>query len=236
MSTAMDSEWVIATQAAVADDLHLSFGDTPALRGASLTIAAGEVVALMGPSGSGKSTLLHCLAGILRPDSGTVTVAGRALDAMSERARSDLRLRTMGFVFQDSDLIPELTLLENVALPLQLVGVRHRDAHARARDVLASVGLETEGDRRTGAVSGGQAQRAAVARALVHEPAIMFADEPTGALDTVTGERTLDVLLSAASERGASVLLVTHDHRVSAHADRLLVIRDGVVRADETSR
>jgi putative ABC transport system ATP-binding protein len=236
MTVSVDTAWITGTSAATADDLRLSFGDTHALRGASLAIQAGEVVALMGPSGSGKSTLLHCLAGILRPDSGTVTVAGKTLDSMSERQRSDLRLRSMGFVFQDSDLIPELTLAENVALPLQLLGVRHREARRRASEALAAVGLDTEADRRTGAVSGGQAQRAAVARALVHEPAIVFADEPTGALDTVTGERTLEVLLSAASERSASVLLVTHDHRVSAHADRLLVIRDGVVLDGEKLR
>jgi putative ABC transport system ATP-binding protein len=236
MTTSMDTARVTGTSAAVADDLRLSFGGTHALRGASLTILAGEVVALMGPSGSGKSTLLHCLAGILRPDSGSVTIAGQTLDTMTERQRSDLRLRSMGFVFQNSDLIPELTLAENVALPLQLVGVRHREAHRRAGEALAAVDLDAEGGRRTGAVSGGQAQRAAVARALVHEPAIVFADEPTGALDTVSGERTLELLLSAASERGASVLLVTHDHRVSAHADRLLVIRDGVVHDGETSR
>lgn len=224
------------TSSAAADDLHLAFGATPALRGAGLTVAVGEVVALMGPSGSGKSTLLHCLAGILRPDRGSVRVAGRTLGTLSERERSQLRLRHMGFVFQSSDLVPELTLAENVALPLQLLGVRHHEAHQRARDALAAVGLDAEGERRTGAVSGGEAQRAAVARALVHEPAIVFADEPTGALDTVSGERTLDLLLAAANDRGCSVLLVTHDHRVSAHADRLLVIRDGVVHADQVGR
>ncbi|MDQ3629010.1 MAG: ABC transporter ATP-binding protein [Actinomycetota bacterium] len=235
MSALPTTERSTARYAAVADDVHLAFGPTCALRGANLTIAAGEVIALMGPSGSGKSTLLHCLAGILRPDRGTVHVAGQRLDTMSERARSGLRLRHMGFVFQDSDLVPELTLAENVALPLQLLGVRHHEAHRRAREALATVGLDTEGERRTGAVSGGEAQRAAVARALVHQPAIVFADEPTGALDTVSGERTLDVLLAEASDRGSSVLLVTHDHRVAAHADRLLVIRDGLVHVDEVA-
>ena len=135
----------------------------------------------------------------------------------------------MGFVFQNSELIPELSLLENVALPLQLLGAKHGEARARAVEALAQVGLEDEGERRMGAVSGGQQQRAAVARALVHDPEVVFADEPTGALDTVTGERVMDLLLAACSEREASLLLVTHDHRVAAHADRLLVIRDGVV-------
>ncbi|MBA2639269.1 MAG: ABC transporter ATP-binding protein [Nocardioidaceae bacterium] len=218
-----------------ADDLHLTFAATAALRGASLTIEVGEAVALMGPSGSGKSTLLHCLAGILTPDRGDVHFAGRRLAGMSERERSELRLRSMGFVFQNSELIPELTLLENVALPLQLLGTRHRDARTLAVEALAQVGLQDEGERRTGAVSGGQQQRAAVARALVHTPGMVFADEPTGALDTVTGERVLQLLLAACSERAASLLLVTHDHRVAAHADRLLVIRDGVIGAGETA-
>jgi putative ABC transport system ATP-binding protein len=127
--------------------------------------------------------------------------------------------------------VPELTVVENVALPSQLLGVRHGEAVRRARAALAAVGLDDEADRRTGAVSGGQAQRAAVARALAHEPDVVFADEPTGALDTVTGERVLDLLLSVAASRGAGVVLVTHDHRVAAHADRTLVMRDGVVHA-----
>jgi putative ABC transport system ATP-binding protein len=223
------------TPALIADDLHLTFGATAALRGASLAIEAGEAVALMGPSGSGKSTLLHCLAGILTPDSGGVYVAGRHLAGMSERERSQLRLRDVGFVFQNSELIPELTVLENVALPLQLLGAAYGDARARAFEALAEVGLKNEGERRTGAVSGGQQQRAAVARALVHEPQVVLADEPTGALDTVTGERVLELLLAACSERGTSLLLVTHDNRVAAHAGRLLVIRDGVIVAAETA-
>ena len=218
-----------------ADGLHLSFGETPALRGTTLSVSPGEVVALMGPSGSGKSTLLYCLAGILRPDAGAVHVRGRDLTGVSERARSELRLRHMGFVFQNADLVPELTIVENVALPSQLLGVRHAEAVRRARAALAAVGLETEAHRRTGEVSGGQAQRASVARALAHEPDVVFADEPTGALDTVTGERVLDLLIATAAARRASVLLVTHDHRVAAHADRTLVIRDGVVDAGATA-
>jgi putative ABC transport system ATP-binding protein len=213
------------------DELHVAFGQTQALRGVSLGLARGEVVALMGPSGSGKSTLLHCLAGILRPDSGEVQIDGEPLSALPEHRRSALRLAKMGFVLQSGELIPELTLTENVALPLQLLGSGHRQAYDRARAMLAAVGLGDQGERRTGAVSGGEAQRAAVARALVHSPQIVFADEPTGALDTVTGERVLALLLATASERRASVLLVTHDHRVAAHADRVIVIRDGRIGA-----
>lgn len=218
-------------QAVTAENLHLAFGETLALRGVSLALGRGEVVALMGPSGSGKSTLLHCLAGILQPDAGDIRIDGQSLAKLSEPRRSALRLSTMGFVLQGGELIPELTLVENVALPLQLLKTRHRDAFSRARDILATVGLGDQGDRRTGAVSGGEAQRAAVARALVHNPRIVFADEPTGALDTVTGEQVLQLLVATAKDRGASVLLVTHDHRVAAHANRVLVIRDGALSA-----
>jgi len=216
-------------------DLHLSFGATPALRGADLTLAAGEVLALMGPSGSGKSTLLYCLAGILRPDRGEVRVLGRPTADLTERSRSELRLRTMGFVLQGGELVPELTISENVALPLQLLGTSHRESVERAAAMLETVGLGGAGARRTGAVSGGEAQRAAVARALVHEPEIVLADEPTGALDTVNGEQVLDLLLTTARARGASVLLVTHDHRVAAHADRVAVMRDGALVPERTT-
>lgn len=215
--------------AVVAVDLHLDFGPTPALRGADLALARGEVLALMGPSGSGKSTLLYCLAGILRPDRGDVRVMDAPLTDLSERLRSELRLKTMGFVLQGGGLVPELTLAENVALPLQLLGTPFRESMDRAREMLESVGLGDAGDRRTGAVSGGESQRAAVARALVHAPEIVFADEPTGALDTVNGEQVLELLLASARSQGASVLLVTHDHRVAAHADRVVVMRDGAL-------
>lgn len=218
--------------AAHAVDLRLDFGRTPALRGASLDLVRGEVLALMGASGSGKSTLLYCLAGILQPDSGDVRLLGESIGELSERRRSELRLERVGFVLQGGDLVPELTLLENVALPLQLLGASHTEAGRRAGEMLGAVGLGGEGDRRTGAVSGGQAQRAAVARALVHEPEIVLADEPTGALDTVNGEQVLELLLTTARACGASVLMVTHEHRVAAHADRLAIMRDGVVLED----
>jgi putative ABC transport system ATP-binding protein len=223
------SDVMVVDHAVSAQDLHLDFGPTRALRGATIELRRGEVLALMGASGSGKSTLLHCLAGILRPDAGQVRVLGQELGTMTERQRSALRLARMGFVLQGGELIPELTLAENVALPLQLTGTPHREAAGRAAAMLDAVGLGGAGDRRTGAVSGGEAQRAAVARALVHEPEIVFADEPTGALDTVNGEQVLELLLTSARARGASVLLVTHDHRVAAHADRLQVMRDGTV-------
>lgn len=210
--------------------VSLRFGETRALHEVDLTVAAGEVVALMGPSGSGKSSLLHCLAGILVPDSGSIVTAGLALTESTDAARSRHRLSRMGFVFQFGDLIPELTLLENVALPLELTGTPQREAEDAARECLVRVGVGNLADRRAGEVSGGQLQRASVARAVVHQPEVVFADEPTGSLDSVSGEEVLDLLVGSAVERGAAVVLITHDHRVAAHADRLAVLRDGEIQ------
>lgn len=219
----------MAVEAVAARALHLDFGATPALRGAGIELLRGEVVALMGSSGSGKSTLLHCLAGILRPDAGDVRLFGESIVDLDDTKRSALRLARLGFVLQHGDLVPELTIAENVGLPLQLLGVPHREAGRRATEMLELVGVAGAADRLAGEVSGGEAQRAAVGRALVHDPEIVFADEPTGALDTVNGEQVLELLLSAARSRGASVLLVTHEHRIAAHADRVAVMRDGIV-------
>jgi len=214
----------------VGTDLHKAYGPTQALAGASLTVRAGEIVAVMGPSGSGKSTLLHCLAGIVPPDSGRVTYAGRDLTAMSDVERSALRRKDFGFVFQFGQLVPELTCLENVALPLRLDGVRRRNAEARAREQLAELEVADVADKLPGSISGGQGQRVAVARALVTRPAVIFADEPTGALDSLNGEKVMRLLTTAARETGAAVVLVTHEPRVAAYADREVVVRDGVAR------
>jgi putative ABC transport system ATP-binding protein len=213
--------------------LQLSFGSTTALDGVWLDVAAGEVVAVMGPSGSGKSTLLHCLAGILRPDRGRVLFDGEDLASWSERQRSDLRLRRFGFVFQFGDLVSELTLRENVELPLRLTGHRVGSARKRAHELLDRLDIDHVADRRAGSVSGGQAQRAAVARALATEPAVLFADEPTGALDSVAGEAVLQAMLDLSTESGSTVLLITHDHRVAAYADRVIVMRDGRIAVPE---
>lgn len=203
------------------------FGSTHALDGVSIAVEPGEVVALMGPSGSGKSTLLHVLAGIVTPDEGEVYLRGRRIDDITDRRRSDFRLRDMGFVFQFGDLVPELTLAENVALPLLLTGSSRRAAIGQASELLAELDVAGVAGQRPAQVSGGEAQRAAVARALVHQPAVVFADEPTGALDSVNGDIVLTALLSAARGRGIGVLLVTHDARVAAHADRECIMRDG---------
>ena len=215
------------TAAVEARDVRFSFGSTPALRGATVAVAAGEVLAVMGPSGSGKSTLLHCLAGILVPDGGEVLVAGRRIDDLPEAERSALRRDRFGFVFQFGQLVPELTAEENVALPLLLSGVRREPALRRAREWFARLGLDGLEKRRSGELSGGQAQRVALARGLVGEPAVLFADEPTGALDSLTGEQVMDLLTAAAREQGTTVVLVTHEPRVAAYADREVIVRDG---------
>jgi putative ABC transport system ATP-binding protein len=219
-----------------AEGLHKSFGKTNALDGAGIAIREGEVVAIMGPSGSGKSTLLHCLAGILPPDSGTVTYRDQDLTAMKDNARSELRRTEFGFVFQFGQLVPELTCLENVALPLRLSGMKRRDAERASREWMARLEVDTVADQRPGETSGGQGQRVAVARALVTAPKVVFADEPTGALDSLNGERVMHLLTTAARETGAAVVLVTHEPRVAAYSDREVVVRDGRSRDVELVR
>ncbi|MGK5446460.1 ABC transporter ATP-binding protein [Streptomyces radiopugnans] len=210
--------------------LRKSYGPTPALDGADFTVGPGEVVAVMGPSGSGKSSLLHCLAGIIRPDSGTVHYRGRELSAMSDAERSALRRSEFGFIFQFGQLVPELTCTENVALPLRLTGMGRREAEKRAAGWLERLEVDDVRHHRPGQVSGGQGQRVAVARALVTGPRVVFADEPTGALDSLNGERVMQLLTDAARDTGAAVVLVTHEARVAAYSDREIVVRDGRVR------
>ena len=206
-----------------------SFGQTPALRGATVAVNRGEIIAVMGPSGSGKSTLLHCLAGILTPDEGQVWFGGQRLDTLSGDRRSALRRDPFGFVFQSGQLVPELTAEENVALPLLLSGTRRGPAMTAARKWFGTLGLDGLERRRSGELSGGQAQRVALARGLVTGPEVLFADEPTGALDSLSGELVMDLLTAAAREHGTTVILVTHDARVAAYADREVIVRDGRV-------
>jgi len=220
---------VTADQAPVieARDAVLSFGRTPALQGASLSVAQGEILAIMGPSGSGKTTLLHCLAGILTPDEGEIHFDGRRLDTLGETERSALRRDRFGFVFQFGQLVPELTAEENIALPLLLGGARRAAALQEAGTWFERLGLEGLEKRRSGELSGGQAQRVSLARGLVARPEILFADEPTGSLDSLAGEHVMDLLVTAAREQGTTVILVTHEPRVAAYADREVVVRDG---------
>jgi putative ABC transport system ATP-binding protein len=209
--------------------VELSFGQTPALRGACVSVLAGEILAVMGPSGSGKSTLLHCLAGILSPDAGEIEFAGLRLDTLREADRSELRRSRFGFVFQFGQLVPELTAQENIALPLLLNGVRRSDAMAEARTWFGRLDLDGLEGRRSGELSGGQAQRVALARGLVAKPEVLFADEPTGALDSLTGEHVMDLLADSTKQTGTTVVLVTHEPRVAAYADREVIVRDGKV-------
>ena len=186
----------------------------------------------MGPSGSGKSTLLHCLSGVLVPNDGHVLFAGEDLTRMSDAQRSHLRLSQFGFVFQDGQLIPELPARENVALPLLLTGTRRRTALAKADEILAKIGIPDLADRRPSDMSGGQAQRVAIARALATNPRVVFADEPSGALDQATGHEVMQLLTATAAQAGASLVMVTHDPAVARWCSRLVEIRDGLVHAD----
>jgi putative ABC transport system ATP-binding protein len=211
----------------VGRDLHKTFGPTQALRGANVTIHEGEILAVMGPSGSGKSTLLHCLAGILTPNFGEVHFAGQRIDNLPDRQRVQLRRSVFGFVFQFGQLVPELPAIENIALPLLLAGRRRKAALAAAAPWLPRLGLDGLGGRLPGELSGGEGQRIALARALVANPKILFADEPTGSLDSVAADQVMELLVDTARDLGTSVMMVTHEARVAAYADRTMIVRDG---------
>lgn len=213
-----------------AQDLRKAYGPTTALDGAEFSIHPGEVVAVMGPSGSGKSTLLHCLAGIVMPDSGSITYNGREVTAMGDAERSALRRSEFGFVFQFGQLVPELTCVENVALPLRLNGSSRKEAERTALAWMERLEVDDLRKKRPGEVSGGQGQRVAVARSLVTNPRVVFADEPTGALDSFNGERVMELLTDAARSANTAVVLVTHEARVAAYSDREIVVRDGKSR------
>ncbi|MFI5839532.1 ABC transporter ATP-binding protein [Catenuloplanes sp. NPDC051500] len=204
-----------------------SYGASPAMRGVTFDIAAGEIVAVTGPSGCGKSTLLHCLAGILRPDAGEVVYRGQRVDLMPESARARLRRSDLGVLFQFGQLVAELTAAENVSLPLLLAGTGRRAARTAALTWLERLGVADLAGQRPGEVSGGQQQRVALARALVTEPRVLFADEPTGALDTLAGEQVMGHLVRLARAHRTAVVLVTHEPRIAGYADREIVMRDG---------
>ena len=214
-----------------ASRLRKTYGSTIALDDVSLSIAPGESLALMGASGSGKTTLLHCLAGIVPPESGAVEWHGTTppvrVDQLGEGARSRLRRESFGFVFQQGLLIPELSALENVALALMLGGTSRAESERRASAKLAALGLAGLDDRRIGQLSGGQAQRVAIARAQVTEASIVFADEPTGALDSHTSDEVMTALLGATTGQGRTLVVVTHDATVAARCSRTVQLRDG---------
>ncbi|MGW3656917.1 ABC transporter ATP-binding protein [Streptomyces sp. NPDC005151] len=232
MTTHTEQDTPGAAPLLTATGLRKSYGRSEALRGASIDLHAGEILAVTGASGSGKSTLLHCLAGIVRPDEGSVSYGQERLDRLSEARLGELRRTDFGVVFQFGQLIPELTVLDNVALPLLLAGTSRAAAQARAGEWLERFGVRGHAGLRPGELSGGQSQRVALARALVTGPKAVFADEPTGALDSLAGEQVMTALVHATRETGTAVLLITHDAQVAAYADREVWLRDGAVHAD----
>ena len=213
-------------------DITKSYNSAPVLTGISLTIEPGETVAVMGPSGSGKSTLLHCMSGVLLPDDGDVIFGDTKINSLSDADRSALRLHDFGFVFQDGQLLPELTARENVALPMILQGKKRSKSLALADDVLSRLGLKDLTRRRPGEMSGGQAQRVAIARAMAGEPSVIFADEPTGALDQSTGHEVMQQLIALVEQAGTTLVMVTHDVKVADWCRRRVEIRDGLIHDD----
>jgi len=214
-------------------DLHAAYGSTPALRGVSIGGFAGQSIAIVGPSGCGKSTLLHCLAGLHRPNKGRVVLGRKDLYSLSDRERSALRLQRFGFVFQTSELVAELTVRENVALPLELLGASRRESVRAANMALDRLGIDDCAERRPAKVSGGQRQRVAIARALITRPSVVFADEPTGALDSENRDLVLDLLLEATQEIGSLLILVTHDALMADGLDRKVHMVDGRIHSVE---
>ncbi|MGW2652914.1 ABC transporter ATP-binding protein [Streptomyces sp. NPDC001478] len=231
-TTSTTTEW-----AARADGLHREYrrGGTAvrALRGVSVALRPGTFTAVMGPSGSGKTTLLHCLAGMDRPTRGSVRWGSTEVSRLPERRLAELRRRRTGFVFQAFNLMPAMTVEQNVELPGRLAG--HRPEGARVREALARVGLTGRERSRPGQLSGGQQQRVAIARALVSRPEVLFADEPTGALDRATGREILGLLRDGVDRDGSTCVMVTHDPVAAAYADRVLLLSDGLV-VDELDR
>jgi putative ABC transport system ATP-binding protein len=216
--------------------LEYAYRRNVALRGVSVTVAPGEVLAVTGASGCGKSTLLHLAAGILRPDAGTVQVAGQDLSTLAEQDRSALRRTRIGIVLQFGQLVPDLSLADNVALPLLLGGAKRDTARAAAVQWLDRVGIADEADAVPAQLSGGQTQRAAIARALITDPSVVLADEPTGSVDSRAGQDLLKVLLQSTRDRGAALVMVTHDNLLAASADREIRLRDGKIQHEVTLR
>jgi putative ABC transport system ATP-binding protein len=208
---------------------HTGVVEVPALRGVDMAVQRGEMVAVMGPSGCGKTTLLNCLSGLDTVDGGQIYIEGAALTDMSDRERTDYRARRMGFVFQFYNLLPVLSAVENVELPLLVAGVRPREARTRALEALEQVGLAHRPNHRPAELSGGERQRTTIARALVNRPAIVWADEPTGDLDSETANEIMDLLQRLNTEENLTFILVTHDRQVGSRCGRIVRMRDGQI-------
>lgn len=229
LGDAGDGRGVLGVPVLSCEGLELSFGSTLALRGVGLGVGVGESVAVVGPSGSGKSTLLHCLAGLRVPDRGAVRVGGEVFSSLSDRRRSRLRLEQMGVVFQFGELLPELTIEENVGLPLWVTGAAPSAVAERVGEVLNDFGIVHLADCYPSDISGGEKQRAAVSRALVHDPPIVLADEPTGSLDSVNADKVMSALVDRSRREGQALVLITHESRFAELCDRRLTMLDGRV-------
>lgn len=221
-------------------DLYKVYGKgenrVEALRGVDLSVKDGEFLAILGPSGSGKTTLLNCLSGVDSPTRGEIYFNGVAFHSLSEEEKTEFRAKHMGFIFQFFNLVPVLTVIENVELPLKILGVNHKESKERAYEMIKRVGLSDKANRFPSQLSGGEQQRVAIARALVHEPNIVWADEPTGNLDSETGSMIIELLDRMRIERGTTLVVVTHDERIAKKADRVLTMRDGRIVSEETNR
>jgi putative ABC transport system ATP-binding protein len=227
------SEDLIIHATGVQKVYHTGLVSVPALRGVDLSVRRGEMVAVMGPSGCGKTTLLNCLSGLDTPDEGQIAIEGVSLSGMSDHERTAYRAERMGFVFQFYNLLPVLSAVENVELPLLVSGVRLREARKRALETLEQVGLAPRAHHRPAELSGGERQRTTIARALVNQPALVWADEPTGDLDSETAGEIMDVLVDLNRQQGLTFILVTHDRGVGARCERIVRMRDGRVVADQ---
>jgi ABC-type lipoprotein export system ATPase subunit len=221
------SDWPIVEARVVEKSYEAGGVPVCALGGVNLTIPRGEMVTVMGPSGCGKTTLLNCLSGLDELDGGEVLIDGESISGMSDRRRTRFRAERMGFVFQTYNLIPVLSAVENIELPLLVAGARPKEARRKALSALEQIGLSEQATRRPAEMSGGQQQRVTVARSLVNDPAIVWADEPTGALDSETSKEIMDLLARLNREGGQTFVLVTHDASVAGRADRTIRMRDG---------
>lgn len=220
----------------VCSGVSKSYRSQQVLGSVSITVGMGEQVAIMGPSGAGKTTLLHCLAGLESPDSGTVSFFGQSWAALAEKEQRSARLHRVGLLFQSPDLLTELTVVQNVSLPLEFCGVSRRQAERRAAELLSELGLEHVLTCHPAQISGGEAQRAALARAVITRPAAVLADEPTGSLDTAGRDAALQVLTGLTREVSAALVVVTHDPVVAAALDRTVILEDGVLRNGSDAR